>query len=148
MGNPTEEGGTAAGFWGGDGEYQETMTHRNKKVGLIWDQREKQQVHTWVENRFPYCYGCKLGGFVWFLPVEVSMSLTHLPGPGTPFLLLGYIVQPRQLFILSYVSCFVQYGCHLLDTCPFWRRNRDGAEGEHTGLKGGKLWLGCIIWEK
>lgn len=57
------------------------------------------------------------GGSIGLLTVEAGASLALLPALGTLLLLLGGLVQPHyKVFFLSLtVSCFVVFGCCLLE---------------------------------
>lgn len=85
------------------------------------------------------------------LTVEEGLSLTPMSALETLFLWLEYLFLPA--------SCLVMLYCHLFKDCVYffflWKGNCKGSgsgedgNGEKLGREGdGKLWLGCIAWEK
>lgn len=85
------------------------------------------------------------------LTVEEGLSLTPMSALETLFLWLEYLFLPA--------SCLVMLYCHLFEDCVYyfflWKGNCKGSgsgedgNGEKLGREGdGKLWLGCIAWEK
>jgi hypothetical protein len=82
------------------------------------------------------CYGCYCGT----LNSESACVLTLWPAPGTLFLLLGCLVQPRYegLFFCLIVSCFVMFSCCLLEACFFLKGSGRIVDlGERGGKVGG-----------
>ena len=87
-----------------------------------------------------------------------------MPALETLFLLLGFLVQSpcpvpmysphRRLLLCLTVSCFVLFGCCLLEACSFLKRKRRWGEVDLGERRGGveskkrgeaKLWLGYIV---
>ena len=74
---------------------------------------------------------------MWFLTVVADMSMTLLPALGTFSFLFGCLVWLLSCLI---VSCFVLFGCCLLEACSFLKRKERG-----SGSRGRKVFCFVVV---